>query len=138
MFIVKFSEEEGEIKITEMQKEILFMRSSVISNFLDNDNTILIPKYVSRESFVHILHFIDICPADFDHKFSKPIDKNEFYRKAYLFENWINNMKKDVLFNLLNSANYLIIDSLIDLLCAYIAIKIKYMSNEEMSDYFTI
>ena len=92
----------------------------------------------SKKSFESIIRFIDMCPADFDHNFAKPIDKNEFHSKAWLFENWLQGMEKEDLFSLLNSANYLIIKSLIDLLCAYIALRIKYMTNEEMADYFKI
>lgn len=136
MFLVKF-EKGDEIKITEVQKELLCLQSSVIEHFTEDD-VIIIPKYVSKKSFESIIRFIDMCPADFDHNFSKPIDKNEFHSKAWLFENWLQGMEKEDLFTLLNSANYLIIKSLIDLLCAYIALRIKYMTNEEMTDYFTI
>jgi len=136
MFVVKF-EQGDEIKITENQKELLCLQSIVIEHFTEND-TIIIPKYVSKESFTAIIRFIDMCPADFDHTFAKPIDKNEFHSKAWLFENWLQGLERKNLFNLLNSANYLIIKSLIDLLCAYIALRIKYMTNEEMTDYFTI
>lgn len=146
MFIVKFVRKDNDkvedmqniqnIQITDTQKELLCLRSSVIENFIEGD-IILIPEYVSRESFIHILHFIDTCPSDFDHIFAKPIDKNDFHTKAWMFENWCEGMEKKVLFNLLNSANYLIMKSLIDLLCAYIALRIKYMTNEDMVDYFT-
>lgn len=136
MFVVKF-EQGDEIKITEKQKELLCLQSTVIEYFTEND-VIIMPKYISKKSFEFIIRFIDMCPADFDHNFAKPIDKNEFHAKAWLFENWLQGMDKKDLFSLLNSANYLIIKSLIDLLCAYIALRIKYMTNEEMTDYFTI
>ena len=136
MFLVKF-EKGDEIKITEAQKELLCLQSSVIEHFTEDD-VIIIPKYVSKKSFESIIRFIDMCPSDFDHNFAKPIDKNEFHSKAWLFENWLQGMEKEDLFILLNSANYLIIKSLIDLLCAYIALRIKYMTNEEMTYYFTI
>ncbi len=135
MSIVKF-EQGFEMKITEKQKELLLINSSVIDNFFDGD-VLLIPTYISQKSFEKILHFLDICPAEII-KFERPIDKNEFHKKAYMFENWIQSIDKKELFDLLNSANYLIINSLIELLCAAIALKIKYMTNEEMQEYFTI
>ena len=135
MFVVKF-EEGKEIKITEKQKELLCILSSVIDNFLEDD-VLLMPRYISREIFIQILRFIDLYPSDFDYNFAKPIDKTDFHNKAYIFENWIQSMDKKLLFNLLNGANYLIINSLISLLSAYIALRIKYMTNEEMKDYFT-
>ena len=135
MCIVKF--EQGlEMKITEKQKELLLMNSSILENFLEND-VLLIPSYITPKSFELILHFLDMMPSEAI-MFDRPIEKTEFQKKAYMYENWLQAMKKKELFDLLNSANYLIINSLIELLCAAIALKIKYMTTEEMKEYFTI
>lgn len=124
------------LKISERQKQMLELHSQVISNFFDND-TFYIPKTVDISSFNLILKYIDLCPEDFDYNFPKPITFSSFNNKAYSFEAWLNGMKKEEIVKLLHASNYLIIPGLTNLLCAYIALKIKSMTREQVKEYFS-
>lgn len=127
---------ETKLTITDRDKELLQLHSQVIVNFLEDD-TIYLPNSVDEQSFKLVLKFIELCPSDFDYNFPKPITFASFNDKAYCFESWLNSLTKDEIIQLLHVSNYLIIPGLTNLICAYIALKIKSMTREQVQLYFS-
>lgn len=134
MYTVIFSEKE-KLELPENVVELFKMQSQVIENFIEN-NDVYLPGSITIDVFRMILKYIDICPADFDYDFPKPITRVIFNEKAGMFEAWLNSLKNRELIKLLNAANYLIMPGLTNLLCAYLALKFRGMTREQLQEFF--
>jgi hypothetical protein len=131
---VIFSEEE-KLELSEKIVELFKLQSQVIENFIEN-NVMFIPGSIKSDIFQLVLKYIDICPADFDYDFPKPITRIVFNEKAGMFDSWLNSLKNKELIKLLNAANYLIMPGLTSLLCAYLALKFRGMTREQLQEFF--
>ena len=131
---VIFSEEE-KLELSGNIVELFKMHSQVIENFIEN-NDMYLPGSITSDIFQLILRYIDICPSDFEYDFPKPITRIVFNEKAGMFDAWLNSLKNKELIKLLNAANYLIMPGLTSLLCAYLALKFRGMTREQLQEFF--
>jgi hypothetical protein len=135
MYVVIFSEKE-KLELPENVVELFKLQSQVIENFIEN-NDMYLPGSITSDVFRLILKYIDICPANFEYDFPKPITRIVFNEKAGMFEAWLNSLRNRELIKLLNAANYLIMPGLTSLLCAYLALKFRGMTREQLQDFFS-
>ena len=134
MYTVIFSDEE-KLELRENVVELFKLQSQVIENFIEN-NDIYLSRFITSNVFRMILKYIDVCPADFEYDFPKPITRVIFNEKAGMFEAWLNSLKNKELIKLLNAANYLIMPGLTSLLCAYLDLKFRGMTREQLQEFF--
>lgn len=125
-----------EINITCEKAYMLYEMSDLINLCKDGTNIIFLPDYVSEESMNYILDFCDIY-RQFD-DISFPITDRKF--QTFIGDDiytWLLLLKRKHLFDLLNCANCLCIDSLIEILSIKIFLDIKDMSPNDAKLYFT-
>lgn len=114
------------------------------------DNTIRIPNFVDEVSMNIIIDFIEIysntnqykineVSNDFNINIVKPVRSDEKLRDQIGTDNYnyINNIISRRIFKkILNAAMCLNIPILIEMICAKIAIDIKYLTKVEIENYF--
>lgn len=128
-----------EMVITTKQVYTLYQISGLVKLYMNecfNSSIIYIPDYVSEESMNYIIEFCDIY-IEFGEIFF-PITDIKF--QNYVGEDiyvWLLFFKNKRLFNLLNIANCLCVDSLIEIICMKIFLDIKDMSVSDAELYFT-
>lgn len=129
-----------QLLVTSKQACILSEISELIKLCYINTNEsyiILIPDYVTEQSMLNIIEFCEMLKYPFDEIFSPLTNKrfqdyvgDDIYVWLLLFNN------KD-LFDLLNSANCLCIESLVEIICFKICLDIQDMNLDEAKLYFT-
>lgn len=127
-----------EININNRQANILSELSNVVKIFqneLQNDKIIYIPDYIKKESMLLIIDFCDMY-NDTVGEIIKPITENKFQdwvgEEIYI---WFLLLKRKQLFDLLNNANCLCMDELIEIICVRLALNIKEMTMDNLIEY---
>jgi len=129
-----------QILVTSKQASILFEISELIKlcQFETiESNIIFIPDYVTERSMLNIIEFCDMLKEPFDEIFNQLTHKkfqNYVGDDIYVWLLLLNN--KD-LFDLLNSANCLCVESLVEIICLKICLDIQDMNPDEAKQYFT-
>lgn len=98
---------------------------------------IFIPDYVTERSMLNIIEFCDMLNYPFDEIFN-PLTHKKF--QNYVGDDiyvWLLLFKNKDLFDLLNSANCLCIESLVEIICLKICLDIQDMNLDESKLYFT-
>lgn len=129
-----------QVFVTSKQANILSEISELIKlcKFETTDsNIIFIPDYVTERSMLNIIEFCDMLKDPFDDIFS-PLTHKKF--QDYVGDDiyvWLLLFNNKDLFELLNSANCLCIESLVEIICLKICLDIQDMNLYEANRYFT-
>lgn len=122
-----------------------------IDDIKDSNNVIIIPSFVDEESLNIIINFIEVYSKSNQYKFnevtkdfkieiSKPVRSEEKLREQIGNENYsyIKNhiFSRHIFKKILNSAMCIDVPILIEMICAIIAIDIKYLTKIEIDNYF--
>jgi hypothetical protein len=123
-----------------------------IDDIKDADNVVIIPSFVDEESLNIIIEFIEVYSKSNQYKFnevtnefkieiSKPVRNEDKLREQIGIENY--NYIKSHIFSrrifkkILNAAMCIDVPILIEMICAKIAIDIKYLTKIEIDNYFS-
>lgn len=120
-----------------------FEKFKILCNTIElftDENKIYLPETISINIFIKILEFVNLYNDDVNKTFSKPITEDQYIKSIdnEIYE-WIYNLSfdKTIMFQVLNTSNYMIIPILTDLILAFIAIQVKYKNKEEITQYFS-
>lgn len=97
------------------------LKISQFLNSLENNDEIILPN-VNNICFLKIIEFLE------EHSIIN--EQNDSYLKIF-YENYLKNLDDDFIFEVLNASNYLLIDTLINLLQTEIYNRILQKINEE-------
>ena len=94
---------------------------------------------IDNQTLTEITKFLDYYDKKPFEKIPKPLRSDDL---SVCVENWyveyLNNMNMEILFEVIKSANFLEIESLLDLTCAKVATMLKGKSVEEIRETFGI
>jgi len=120
--------------------------SNYFSSFIelfDNDenekNYIPLGQNIDAELFEHILNFMEHYSKEPMKDIPKPINSTDM--KSMVgdwYGNFISSLNEEILINIILASNFLHIQSLLDLGCAQVAIKIRQKTPDEIRDIFKI
>lgn len=129
-----------QLTITSKQASILCEISELIKlcqSETPQSNIIFIPDYITEQSMLHIIEYCDMLKEPFGEIFS-PFTYKKF--QDYVGDEiyvWLLLFNNKSLFDLLNSANCLCIESLVEIICLKICLDIKDMTLDEAKLYFS-
>jgi S-phase kinase-associated protein 1 len=110
------------------------------SSQIDSDEDIKINlENIDNQTLTEIIKFLDYYHDKPFEKIPKPLRSDDL---SVCVEDWyveyLNNMGMEILFEVIKSANFLEIESLLDLTCAKVATMLKGKSVEEIRETFGI
>ena len=128
--------------------EDLFKYSLYLNNLIettkdisssDEENLSINLDNVNSSVLLKIIHFLDIYNKNPFTKIDKPLKSDDLsYCVSEEYIDFLNSMDMDLLFEVIKSANFLEIESLLDLTCAKVATMLKGKSVEEIRQTFGI
>ena len=129
-----------ENKIFEVKKEIIKQKSKMIDKMLSNDDeNEELRINVDEKTLEKIIEYVEHNFNKEVSKIEKPLKSNKMIELTDEWNaNFIDSFEQSDLFNLILSADYLDISSLLDLGCAKIASMIKNKTPEEIRKTFNI
>jgi hypothetical protein len=118
--------------------------SNYFSSFIelfDNDENekdyIPLGQGIDSELFEHILNFMEHYSKEPMAEIPKPINSTNIESMVGdWYGNFISSFDEEMLMNIINASNFLHIQSLLDLGCAQVAIKIRHKTPDEIRDIF--
>jgi hypothetical protein len=128
-----------QLSITSKQASILCEISELIKlcqSETPQSNAIFIPDYVTEQSMIYIIEFCDMLKEPFE-KIVSPLTHKKF--QNYVGDDiyiWLLLFNNKTLFEILNSANCLCIEYLVDIICMKICLDIQDMTPENAKQYF--
>lgn len=129
-----------QLSITSKQASILCEISELIKlcqSETPQSNVIFIPDYITEKSMIYIIEFCDMLNESFD-KIVSPLTYKKF--QDYVGDEiyvWLLLFNNKSLFELLNSANCLCIEYLVEIICMKICLDIQDMTPDEAKQYFS-
>jgi hypothetical protein len=128
-----------QFEITSKQASILSELSELIKlckSETPSTDVIFIPDYITKKSMLNIIEFCDM--------FNDPLDEILWPLTHKKFQNsvgddiyvWLLLFNNRSLFELLNSANCLCIEPLVEIICLKICLDIKEMNLDDAKNYF--
>ncbi len=130
-----------QIPITSKQASILCEISELIKlcqSETPQSNVIFIPDYITENSMIHIIEFCDMLKDPFE-EILRPLTHKKF--QDYVGDDiyvWLLLFNNKDLFDLLNSANCLCIESLVEIICLKICLDIQDMNIDDAKQYFGV
>ena len=139
---VKLMSSDG--KIYEVPDTILKKSTLLKELTTDNEGEVITLKEVNEECLKRIIeylyHYKDFEPKEVPKPFPENCDAN--FLRSILNDEWtfnyLNNLSNDKAIDMINAANYLQIDGLINLLSAKLAYELSNCSEEEARQKFQI
>ena len=135
---IKLVTKEGkEIEITKKDAELSELLKTAINDYPNETSFPL--NEVDEKSGEHIKEFLTHCNGTAPAEIEKPITSNEMKNLTDEWSaNFVDKMSTEELVNLTVAANYMGINSLLDLCCAKVASLCKDKSDEEIFKNFNI